>query len=81
MFRIAAGNGMVLQFAETPRKRNMLGARDVLIAQEQHPVLEQRRTDLGEQTVVVDRIGKIHADQFGADAVRQLVDLHGVFLK
>jgi hypothetical protein len=43
--------------------------------------LEQRRTDLGEQTVVVDRIGKIHADQFGADAVRQLVDLHGVFLK
>ena len=48
MFRIAAGDGMVFQLAEAARKRHMLGARDVLIAQEQHPMFQQRRADLAQ---------------------------------
>ena len=67
MLRIAAGDGMIFQLAEAAREGHMLGARDVLIAQEQHAVLQQRRADLGEQAVIVNGIGQIHADQFGAD--------------
>ena len=44
---IAAGDRMVLELAEVPRERDVLGARDVLVAEEQHAVLEQQRADLG----------------------------------
>ena len=49
MVRIAARDRMVLEFAEAPREGDVLGARDVLVAEEQHLVLEQQRADLGER--------------------------------
>ena len=67
MLRIAACDGMVFQLAEATRKRHMLGARDLLIAQEHHPMFQQRRSDLGKQAVIVNGIGQIHADQLGPE--------------
>ncbi len=40
---------MILELAEAPREGDVLGARDVLVAQEQHLVLEQQRLDFAEQ--------------------------------
>ena len=45
----------------------MLGTREVLVAQEQHLVLQQQRANLGEQPVVARRVAKIHVDEFGAE--------------
>jgi hypothetical protein len=81
MIRIAACDGMIFQFSEPARKRNMLGARDLLVAQEHHAVFHQRRTDFRKQAVIVDRIGEMHARQFGADRTRQGFDSHGLFLR
>ena len=39
---IAARNRMILELAEVPRERDVLGARDVLVAEEQDLVLEQQ---------------------------------------
>ena len=55
MLGVAAGDRMILELAEAARERDVLGARDVLVAQEQHLVLEQQRPDLGEQVVVARR--------------------------
>ncbi|MNN94684.1 hypothetical protein D3C81_2133530 [compost metagenome] len=52
MLRITAGDRMILQLAETASKGNVFGAGDVLVAQEQHLVLQQQRLDLGEQAGV-----------------------------
>ena len=49
MVRIAAGDRMVFQLAEMPRERDVLGARDVLVAEEQHLVPQQQGPDLGHQ--------------------------------
>src|SRR6185369_12591915 len=51
MIRIAAGDRVILELAEALRERDMLGARDVLVAQEQHAMLDEERTDLGEQGI------------------------------
>jgi hypothetical protein len=59
----------------------VLGTRDVLIAQEQYPMFQQRCADFGEQRIVVNGIGEIHADQFRADRARQLFNLHDGFLR
>ena len=75
--RVAAGHRVVLQLAETAGEGHVLGAADVLIAQKHHPMLEQLGTNLGKKTVVVDRIGEVHADQFRADVAGQLFDSHG----
>ena len=64
---------MVFQLAEAAGEGDMLGARDVLVAQEQHLVLQQRALDLGEQAVVARGIGQADADQLGADAGRSVV--------
>ena len=77
MIRIAAGHRMIFQLAEAASESHVIGATDVLIAQEQHPMLEQLGTNLGEQTVVLHRIGEVDADQFGANAAGQLFDFHG----
>ena len=49
MLRVAAGDRVVFQLAEVAREGDVLGARDVLVAEEQHPVLEQQLADLGDQ--------------------------------
>ena len=43
MVRVAADDRMVLELAEAARERDVLGTRDVLVAQEQDLVLEQQR--------------------------------------
>jgi hypothetical protein len=77
VIRVAADDRVILQLAEAAGEGHMLGASDVLIAQEQHPMLEQLGTNLGEKTVVLHRIGEVDADQFGANAAGQLFDFHG----
>ena len=52
MLGIAAGDRMVLELAEVAREGHVLGARDVLVAEEQHLVLEQQGADLGHQAGV-----------------------------
>jgi hypothetical protein len=77
MVRIAAGHRMILQFTKATGESHVLGATDVLITQEHHPVLEQLGTYFGKKTVVVDRVGEVDADQFRADVGGQLFDSHG----
>jgi hypothetical protein len=68
---------VIFQLAEAAGEGQVLGATDVLIAQEHHPMLEQLGTNLGKKTVVMHRIGEVDADQFGANAAGQLFDFHG----
>ena len=77
MVRIAAQRRMILELAEAPRKGDVLGARDVLIAQEQHLVLEQQRLDFCKQRVVARSVAETDAEQLGADAASQLFYAHG----
>ncbi|MCY1364396.1 hypothetical protein D9M69_511960 [compost metagenome] len=74
--RVAAGHRVVLQLAETAGEGHVLGAADVLVAQEQHLVLQQQRLDLGEQAVVAGGVAQVHAADFGADGAGQLFDFH-----
>ena len=46
MVGIAPGHRVILELAEMARERDVLGPRDVLIAEEEHAVLEQQRADL-----------------------------------
>ena len=73
---MAARNGMILKPAETLGKGNMIGALDVLIAQEEHLVPEQFGLDGPEQVVVARRFGKVHAFEFRADMAGELFDFH-----
>jgi len=81
VLRVAARNRMVFQLAEAARERHMLGARDVLVAQEQHAVLEQRCANFSKEPIVANGIGEIHTGQFGADGIGQLFDLHAALLR
>ena len=74
MIGIAADDRMVLELAEAARERDVLGARDVLVAQEQHLVLEQQRADLGEQRVVARGVAEVHVGELGADRAGQRLD-------
>ncbi len=49
MVRVAAGDRVVFELAEVAREGDVLGARDVLVAEEQDLVLEQQRADLGDE--------------------------------
>ena len=46
---VAAGDRVVLERAEPLGERDVLGAADVLVAEEQHLVLQQQRLELGEE--------------------------------
>ena len=50
---------MILERAEAPGESDVLGASDVLVAEEQHLVLEQQRPDLGEQGVVARGVAEV----------------------
>jgi hypothetical protein len=78
MIRVAAHDGMILELAEATCERDVLGARDVLVAQEQHAVLEQQRPDLGEQRVVARRVAEIDVEELGTDVARELLGSHGL---
>jgi hypothetical protein len=68
---------VIFQLAEATGKRHVLGAADVLVPQEHHAMGEQLRTNLGKQTVVMDGVGEVDANQFRADVAGQLFDFHG----
>ena len=74
---IAAGDRMILELAEVPRERDVLRARDVLVAEEQHLVLEQQRADLGEQRGVARGDAEIDVGELGADRAGERLDLDG----
>ena len=74
---IAAGDRVIFQLAEVARKRDVLGPRDVLVAKEQHVVLQQQLADLRDQVRVARRDTQIHVRQLGADRAGQLLDLYG----
>ena len=59
----------------------MLGTAEGLLAQKQHAMPEQLLADLGEQSVVMNGVSQVHADQFGANAAGQLFDLHDSLLR
>jgi hypothetical protein len=52
----------------------VLGARDVLVAEEQHAVAQQQGADLGDQAVVLRRGAEVQVRQFGADRAGQRLD-------
>ena len=56
IFGIAADHRMVFKRPEALGKGDVIGARDVLIAQEQHLVLEQLGADRAEQIVAAARL-------------------------
>ncbi|MNT02994.1 hypothetical protein D3C72_1375110 [compost metagenome] len=80
MLRVAAGYWMVFQLTKAPGKCHMVGAANVLLTQEQHSVLEQLRTELLEQIIIVYRIGQVDPGHFGADGTGQLFDVHATAL-
>ena len=75
--RIAAGDRMVLELAEVPRERDVLGTRDVLVAEEHDLVLEQQRADFGDELGVARGDTQVHVAELGADRARQRFDLDG----
>jgi hypothetical protein len=66
---------MVLELAEVTRERDVLGPRDVLIAEEEHAVLEQQRANLGDEAGVARRDTEVDVEQLGADRAGQRLDL------
>ena len=62
---------MDVQLAEAATKVLVLVYRDVLVAEEDHLVFQQCVPDLA-KGLVVERLGQVDAEDFGADARRQL---------
>ncbi len=77
MVGITAGDRVILELAEAPRERDVVGAGDVLIAQEQDPVLQQERFDLREERGVARGVRQAHVAELGADDASQWLDLDG----
>ena len=74
--RMTAGDGMVFELAEALGECDVIGARDVLISQEQDLVPQQCGLDPAEQLVVVGSVREADADQLGADGAGQGLDAH-----
>ncbi len=74
MVRVAAGHRVVFQLAEVAGEGHVLGARDVLVAEEQHLVLQQQRADLGHQAGVARSDAQIDIAKLGADGAGQRLD-------
>ena len=60
MLGVAAGDRVVLELAEVPGEGDVLGAGDVLVAEEQHLVLEQQGADLGHEVGVARGVAEVH---------------------
>ena len=48
----------------------------LLVAQKQHLVLQQQRTNLGEQRIVVHGVGQVDPVQLGANGTGHRLDAH-----
>jgi len=55
---VAADDRMILQLAEPAGERDVVSGGDVLIAQEEHAVLQEQRFQLSEQGLVSRRVGQ-----------------------
>src|SRR4051795_2663969 len=73
--RIAADDRVVLEGTEPLGEGNVLATGDVLVADEEHLVLQQQRPELGEERVVPRGLGQADVAQLGADARGQRGDL------
>ena len=71
---VAAGHRVVFEFAEVPREGHVLGARDVLVAEEQHPVLQQQLADLGDQRGIARGDAEVDVAQLCADCAGERLD-------
>ena len=77
VIRVATDDRVIFQLTEAAGKGRVLGATDVLITHEQHAMLEQLGTDLGEQALIMNGIGKVDARQLCTNAAGKLFNLHG----
>jgi len=68
VLRVTARDRMVFQLAKTAGKGHMLGAAELLLAQEQHLVRQQQAPDVLEQALIPRGVGKLHAAQFSPRA-------------
>ena len=75
MVRVAADHRVVFQFAKFAGKGHMLGAGDVLVAEEDHAVLEQRLANLGHQAFIFSGSTQVYVGEFCAYGAGQRVDL------
>src|SRR6516165_3732618 len=75
MLGVAARDRVVLELAEAAGKTDMLGAGNVLVAEEEHLVLQQKRPDFLKEVVVDHGSAEVDVAQLGADAAGQLLDL------
>jgi hypothetical protein len=62
-----------VQLAEAPPERLLLLGRQPLVAEEDHPVVDERVVDLLEGPRV-ERLREVHAPDLGADVGRELLD-------
>ena len=69
---------MVFQIAKLARKSHMVGAADVLIAQEHHTVLEQGLANFRKQAFVMNRIRQTNTREFRANRAGQLFYFHAL---
>ncbi len=72
--RIAAGDRMVLELAEAAREGDMLGARHVLVVQEQDAMLEQQCADLREQPVIACGSAEVYVFEQRTDRASEGLD-------
>jgi hypothetical protein len=74
MIRVATRYGVIFKLAEIPRERDVLGATDVLIAEEQNPVLEKQSSNLRHETSVPCCDPEIDVADLRANGACQLFD-------
>ncbi len=74
MIGVAAHHRVVLERAEVACEGNVLGASDVLIAEEQHAMLDQQGPDLGHECGVARCGTEAHVGQFGSNRASQGFD-------
>ncbi|MNT04912.1 hypothetical protein D3C72_1395100 [compost metagenome] len=71
---MAAHHWMVLKLAEAARKGHVLRARDVLVAEEQHAMLQEQRPDFCHLLVVLGCRAQVDVAEFCADRASQGLD-------
>ena len=67
---------MVFELSEGARESGVLAVSDVLVAHEQHLVLEQLRLDLAREVAVARGLGQADVLQFRAERAGEGYDLH-----
>lgn len=74
MLRVAARDRMIFQLAEIAREGDVIGAADVLVAEEQHLVPQEQGADLGDHAGVARGLSEVDVHDLGADRARERLD-------